>query len=55
MQMDTRMTTHIVFLTRISEEIWLGTCFHTGIKERQTMLRHHGIVVIARDDLEFAF
>ena len=33
MQMYTGMTSHIVFFTRIGEEVGLGTCLNTGIEE----------------------
>ena len=34
MEMNTGMTTHIVLLTGISEEVGLGTSFDAGVEER---------------------
>lgn len=51
MEVDAGMTSHIMFFTRIGEEVGLGARFDTGIKERQTMLRYNRIVVVACDDL----
>ena len=54
MEMNTRMTTHIVGLARIGEEIGLCASLDTSIEERQAVLRHHGVIVIACDNLQFA-
>ena len=54
MQVHGGMSPHIVFLAGIGEEVGLGAGLHAGIKERQTVLRHYGIVVIACNDLQTA-
>ena len=53
-QMNARMTTHVVLLSRVCEEIGLRSGFYAGIEERQTMLRHDSIIVVARDNLQLA-
>ena len=50
--MNALMSPHIVRLTRIDEEVGLGTCLDALGKERQTVLRHYCFIVIARDDLQ---
>ena len=55
MEMHAGMTTHIVLFARIGKEIRLGASFHTSIEERQAVLWHHRRVVVACDDLQFAF
>ena len=50
--MNALMSPHIVRLTRIDEEVGLGTCLDALGKERQTVLRNHGFIVIACDDLQ---
>ena len=55
MQMDAGMTTHVVRLAWIGEEIGLCASLDTGIEERQTVLRHYRRIVIARDDPEQVF
>ena len=55
MEMDAGMTSHVVLLTRVGEEVWLCAGFDAGIEEGKTMLRHDGVVVVACDDLQFAF
>ena len=52
MEMNTLMSPHIMRLTRIDEEVGLGTCLDALGKERQTVLRHYCFIVIARDDLQ---
>ncbi len=52
MQMDGGMTTHVVLLAGIGEEVGLGAGLDAGIEEREAMLGHDGIVVVARDNLE---
>ena len=54
MEMDTGMTTHVVLLTRVGEEVGLCAGLDTGVEERQTMLGDDSVVVVARDDLESA-
>ena len=54
MEVDASMTSHIMFFTRIGEEVGLGASFDTGIKERQAVLRYYGNIVVARDDLQLA-
>ena len=51
MQMDGLMTTHVVGLTRIDEEVGLSASFGACIDERQGMLRHYRRVVHTDDDL----
>ena len=55
MEMDAGMTSHVVLLTRVGEEVWLCAGFDAGIEEGETMLRHDGVVVVACDDLQLAF
>ena len=55
MEMDAGMTSHVVLLTRIGEEVWLCAGFDAGIEEGEAMLGHDGVVVVTRDDLQFAF
>ena len=55
MQMDAGMSTHVVFLARVGEEVRLSAGLDACIEERETMLGHYGVVVVARDDLQFTF
>ena len=52
MEMNALMSPHIMRFTRIDEEVGLGTCLDALGKERQTVLRHYGFIVIACDDLQ---
>ena len=54
MQMSALMTSHVVRLARIDEEVWLGAGCDAGLQEGETMLRHHRYVVEALDDLQLA-
>ena len=53
--MHAGMSPHVMLLTRIGKEVRLGTRLDAGIEERETMLWHNGIVVVARNDLQTAF
>ena len=55
MEMHAGMSTHIVLFARIGKEIRLGASLHTSIEERQAVLWHHRRIVVACDDLQFAF
>ena len=55
MEMNALMSPHIVRFTRIDEEVGLGTCLDALGKERQTVLRNHGGIIITRDNLHLAF
>ena len=48
------MAPHVVLLARVGEEVGLRASLDAGIEERQTVLRHNGIVVVARDNLQTA-
>ena len=52
MQVYAGMASHVVSLARVGIEVGLRTGLDTGIEERQTVLRHHGRIVIAGDDLQ---
>ena len=49
------MSPHVMLLTRIGKEVRLGTRLDAGIEERETMLWHNGIVIVARNNLQTAF
>ena len=53
-QVSTLMTSHVVRLTWIYEEIWLGTCCDTSLQEGEAVLWHHGHIVQALDNLQLA-
>ena len=55
MQVHTLMTAHIVRLSRINEEVGLGTFFDALGYEGEAMLRHYCVVIVARYDLQLAF
>ena len=55
MQMDAGMASHVVFLARVGKEIWLGASLDAGIEEREAVLGNDGVVVVACDNLQFAF
>lgn len=54
MQVHTGMSHHVVTLAGVDEEVWLGAGLHTGLDERQRVLRHASRVVVADDDLQLA-
>ena len=54
-QVHTVVSGHVMALARIGKEVGLGARFSTGFQERQGMLWHNGGIVIANDNLEFAF
>jgi hypothetical protein len=45
------MASHIVLLARIGKEVGLCASLDAGVEERQTVLWHNGVVVIASDNL----
>ena len=51
MEMYTGVSTHVMWLTGIDEEVRLCASLNTCLEERQTMLGHNGIVVITSDNL----
>jgi hypothetical protein len=53
--MNTGMSSHVVFLTRIGKEVWLCASLDASIEERQTMLGNNSVVVLACDNLELSF
>ena len=53
-KMDAGVASHVVLLAGIGEEVGLGATLDAGIEERQAVLGHDGVVVIARDDLQAA-
>ena len=50
-EMHAGVSTHVMWLTGIDEKVGLCTSLDTCLEERQTMLGHNGIVVIASDNL----
>lgn len=54
MQMDGLMTTHVVGLTRIDEEVGLSAGGDASLEERECMLRNDNRVVESDDDLQLA-
>ena len=54
MQMHAFVPRHIMALTGIDKEIGLGAGFGTRIQELQGMLRHHGRIIHADDNLQLA-
>ena len=52
-QVSALMPSHVVRLTWIYEEIWLGTCCDTSLQEGEAVLWHHGHIVQALDNLQF--
>ena len=53
--MDAGMAPHVMFLAWIGKEVGLSARLDAGIEEREAVLRHNGVVVVARDDLQTAF
>ena len=54
MQVSALMTSHVVRLAWIDEEVWLSTCCDASLEEGETVLWHYGHVVQALDNLELA-
>ena len=54
MQVYALVSAHVVRLSGIDEEVGLSARLDTFGKERQAMLRHHRVVVISRDNLQFS-
>ena len=54
MQVSALMTSHVVRLTWIYEEIWLGTGCDTCLQEGEAVLWHYGHIVQALDNLQLA-
>ena len=50
-EMNTLVSSHIVWFTRIDEEIGLSALLDTLSDERQAVLRHHRFVVSALNNL----
>ena len=53
-EMHRGMAAHVVLLAWVGKEVGLGTSLDTGIEEGEAVLRHDGIVVVARDNLQLA-
>ena len=54
MQMSALMTSHVVRLARIDEEVWLGACCDASLEEGEAVLWHYGHIVQALDNLQLA-
>ena len=54
-QVSALMSAHVVRLTRIDEEIWLGAVLYTCLYKRERMLRNNNWVVHADYNLQLAF
>ena len=55
MQMHALMSSHVMPLARVGEEIGLCACFAAGVKEHKAMLRNNRWIVHASYYLESAF
>ena len=55
MKMHALMSAHVVRLSGIGKEVGLSACLDAFGYKREALLRHHGGVVVSRDDLKFAF
>ena len=54
MQMSALMTSHVVRLARIDEEVWLGACCDASLEEGEAVLWHYSHIVQALDNLQLA-
>ncbi len=54
MQMSALMTSHVVRLARIDEEVWLSACCDTSLEEGEAVLWHYSHIVQALDNLQLA-
>ena len=54
MQVYAAVAAHVVRLTGVGEEVGLCAGLYACLEERQTVLGHHGGVVVTRDDLQLA-
>ena len=53
--MHALLSTHVVGLAGVDEEVGLSACLDTGIDEREAVLWHHGEVVQSLDNLQVSF
>ena len=51
MQVSALMTSHVVRLARIDEEVWLGACCDASLEEGEAVLWHYSHIVQALDNL----
>ena len=55
MQMHSVGTHHVVFITRIGEEVWIGVCIDAGTHKGEGVLWHADWVVPSVDDEQTTF